>query len=161
MNIFDLINKEDNIIIITPAKKELLKYISEHKMIKNIKFYTLEEIRNNLDYRYREDTLYYISNKYNIILENSKIIMDNLYYINVNDNYDNDKLNYLKEIKLDLIDNGYIIFNKMFKNNFNNKKIYIYNYSNISKYYQKLLNNNYEVINDKIDNNQKIIICYI
>lgn len=158
MNIFDLINKEDNIIIITPAKKELLKYISEHKMIKNIKFYTLEEIRNNLDYRYREDTLYYISNKYNIILENSKIIMDNLYYINVNDNYDNDKLNCLKEIKLDLIDNGYIIFNKMFKNNFNNKKIYIYNYSNISKYYQKLLNNNYEVINDKIDNNQKIIV---
>lgn len=158
MNIFDLINKEDNIIIITPAKKELLKYISEHKMIKNIKFYTLEEIRNNLDYKYREDTLYYISNKYSTILENSKIIMDNLYYIDVNDNYDNDKLNHLKEIKLDLINNGYIIFNKMFKNSFHNKKIYIYNYSNISKYYQKLLNDNYEVIDDKIDNTQKIIV---
>lgn len=158
MDIFKLINNEDNIIIITPSKRELLKYMSENKLIKNIKFYSLEELRCNLDYKYRDDTLYYISDKYNIILENSKIIMDNLYYIDASNNYDNNKLNLLKEIKQDLINNGYIIFNKLFKNNFNDKKIYIYNYLNINKYYQKLLNYNYEFIKDEIDVNKKIIV---
>lgn len=158
MSIFKLIKEEDNIIIITPSKKELLKYMSENKIIKNIKFYTLDEIKDNLDYKYRNDTLYYISNKYNIILENSKIIMDNLYYIDIDNSYSNDKLNYLKKIKLDLIDNGYIIFNHLFKNNFNSKKIYIYNYLYINKYYQKLLNNNYELINDNYDKDTPIII---
>lgn len=158
MSIFDLINNENNIVIITPSKRELLTYMSDNKIIKNIKFYSLEEIRNNLDYKYKDDTLYYISSKYSIILENSKIIMNNLYYIDVDSIYDNDKLNFLKEIKLDLINNGYIIFNKLFKNNFNDKKVYVYNYFYINKYYQKLLNNNYEVINDVLDNNKVISV---
>lgn len=153
MNIFELINNNDNIVIITPSnvKTELLKYISNHKLIKNIKFYSLEELRDNLDYHYKEETLYYISNKYNIILENSKIIMDNLYYIDINNNYNNDKLNLLKEIKLDLIKNDYIINNEMFKPFFYEKKVYLYNCYQLNNYYVKLLKNNFEVIETDVD----------
>lgn len=112
MNIFELINNNDDLVIVTPpsVKKELLKYISDHKLIKNIKFYSLEELRDNLDYKYRDDTLYYISSKYNMIFENSKIIMDNLYYVDLDNEYQADKLNFLKQIKSDLIQKGYIIF---------------------------------------------------
>ena len=98
MNIHSLIKNENDLIVITPSKKEVLKYMSDNKIIKNIKFYSLEEIRDNLDYKYKEDTLYYISSKYNIILENSKIVMDNLYYIDIDVYYDNDKLTFKKSL---------------------------------------------------------------
>ncbi|MEI3529857.1 MAG: PD-(D/E)XK nuclease family protein [Bacilli bacterium] len=160
MNIFELINNNDDLVIVTPlnVKKELLKYISDHKLIKNIKFYSLEELRDNLDYKYRDDTLYYISSKYNMIFENSKIIMDNLYYVDLDNEYQADKLNFLKQIKSDLIQKGYIIFNEIFKSSFNKHKVYLYNYQSLDNYYQKLLKNNYTTINDYRDLTKKIMV---
>lgn len=160
MNIFELINNNDDLVIVTPTsvKKELLKYISNHKLIKNIKFYSLEELRDNLDYKYRDDTLYYISSKYNIIFENSEIIMDNLYYINVDDDYSDNKLSLLKEIKLDLIKNKYIILNEMFKEFFFKQKIYIYNYYCLNSYYKRILKNKFKMIDNDIDQTKAISV---
>lgn len=160
MSIFELINNNDNFVIVTPSrvKQELLKYISNHKLIKDIRFYSVEELRDNLDYKYRDDTLYYISDKYNIILDNSKIIMDNLYYIDIDDDYDDYKLNLLKEIKLDLIKNDYIIFNEIFKSSFYNHKVYVYNYQQLNNYYKKLLKDSFEIIDNEVDLTKKIIV---
>ena len=137
-----IIDELDNgVIIITPnnTKKEILKYLTDNKLLYNIKFYTLEEFKKNYLYEYSDLTLYYISEKYNLEPSISKVILDNLYYI-TNANYDNEKLNFLLQIKNDLEANNYLKYNSLFKKSLINKKIIIYNYYEIDNFYLTIFN---------------------
>ncbi|MDD3186972.1 MAG: PD-(D/E)XK nuclease family protein [Bacilli bacterium] len=126
--------KEEEIIICPEyiANKEI-----NNNPFLNRKYYRLNEFINKYIYKYKDSTLYYISNKYNMLPSNAKIIMDNLYYI---ENALNDKTKYLLDIKEDLIKNNYIIYNKYFTHFIKNKKINVIGYSE-SKYLKNLFKN--------------------
>lgn len=157
MKIFNKL--EDDLLIITPneIKESILKKINK---LYNIKFFTIEQLRDNLLYHYHQHTLFYISNKYHIIPSNAEILMNNLYYID--DYYHNNKLDYLYNIKKDLHFNNYLIKNRYFNTYLSNKKVYIYGYP-ITKELNKLIEiiSKYtvvEVINE--DSINKLIPVY-
>lgn len=114
-----------NIIITTNTyKKELLKQFN--KELLNIKIYTINEFNKLYYYDYNNETIIYIMHKYNVIYEIAKIYLNNLIYIN-NKKYKSKKLNFLKELKQDLIDNKLLKINTLFKHSLSNKNILIYN----------------------------------
>lgn len=110
----------DMIICSNQIKKELLRNYS----FSNIKYMTIDEFKNKYLYQYKSDTLYYLVNKYKLLPENAKIILNNLYYVKKG----TEKMNDLLKIKEDLIENNYIIFNNDFKVFIKNKKILIIGY---------------------------------
>lgn len=124
-----------NIIITnTETKKTILK--NNNKLI-DIKIYTLNEFINLYYFSYNEETIYYLINKYHYKYEIAKIYLDNLTYI-VDIEYKNPKLNFLKELKKELIANKLLYTNKLFKNNLQKSTIYLYNLP-LTKEMNKLL----------------------
>lgn len=115
----------NNTIIIT-TKNYKNKLIKDYKLMLNNKVYTEKEFIKKYYFEYKKDVLVFMKNKYNFIPEISKIILENLYKIK-NQEYSTKKLNELKKIKNDLIENGYIIFNNNFKQFVKNKDIITYN----------------------------------
>ena len=123
-NVFGEINLEDNLVIIGPSymKKEIL---NECNLKYNIKFFSIEELKEKYLYKYKDDTLVYLDTKYNLIPEVGKIILSYLYEVDIDNTYNTSKLNDLINIKKDLIDSGYIIYDKHFKKYLNSKKIIV------------------------------------
>ena len=115
---------KNNIIITNnETKKKILKDL--HKITK-IKIYTLNEFIKLYYFSYTEETIYYLINKYHIKYEIAKIYLDNLIYIE-DKKYNSSKLNFLSDLKKELLNNNLIKINKLFKNSLKNNNIYIYN----------------------------------
>ena len=110
-------------------KMQLLKNI---KKLINIKFMNMDEFIKSYYFDYDEKTILYVIKKYNVKYEVALEYLNNLIYIE-DKKYNNEKLDFLVNLKKELIDNNLLIFNSKFKNYINDKDIIIYNY------YYKLL----------------------
>lgn len=151
---------EQNSILIIPnnIRKKVLKHLNNESKLFNIKIMTFNEVKKSLYFDYNEKTLYYLINNKNISYKNSKEYLDNLYYI---DKINNNKINELKDIKEELDNNQLLIYDIFFKNTIKDKKIYIYGFTYINKYYQKIINDlktytKVEIINDNKNYKHKI-----
>lgn len=136
----------DAIIICSKNSKEQL--LKSMKKLLNVKFFTMDEFIKNYCFDYDEKAILYLIKKYNIKYEIALEYLSNLIYIE-NKTYNNDKLDFLVNIKLELIENNLLIFNSYFKNYVKDKKIIIYHLS-ITKFEKYLLKDlNIEFINKK------------
>jgi len=114
------------LIICSNEKKELLlKEIEKKKELYNIKFMTLNEFKNEYFYKYNVTIYPYMMEKYNISFSTCKEYLDNMYYIDLDKDYESVKIELLKKIKKDLVDNNYLIFNNRFDKFLKRKKIFI------------------------------------
>ena len=66
---------------------------------------TKKEYLDNYYFSYDDDAIYYLMKKYNLNIDVCKVYLKNLYVIDINRDYSSLKLNYLKELKKDLINN--------------------------------------------------------
>lgn len=132
----------DNLLIICPSEEKIniLRSVEKEEKIYNIKFMTLEEFRNNYFFSYNEEAYYYLLNKYQYNLDICKVYLDSLYVIDINKNYKAEKLNFLKELKKELIANNLLKENKAFKEYIKTKQIIVKNYYNLEKYEEEALN---------------------
>ena len=141
------------VLIVEPAiKNKILLEINAQKEILDIKVYTINEFIKKYYFDYDEKALYYITKKYQVKPEIAQIYVDNLYYLN-DSIFDNPKLNFLIELKKDLINNKLLTTNRMFLEWLKNYQIIFYNIKP-SKYnlsFFKELSNCY---NTKIFNSQ-------
>lgn len=136
----DLDFTKDILYICSNDKKDkILDLISKEKNLVNIKFMTLSELKSELFFSYEVKVYPYLMEKYNITFPNAKEYLDNLYPIDINKTYKSNKINKLKEIKIDLINNNYLEVNNLFKDYLKNKKIIIDNI-NIDPYIKEELN---------------------
>lgn len=115
-----------NSIIITDSenKREILKSCSNK--LNNIKIYTLSEFKKLYFFSYDKETIYYISKKYHVNCEIALTYLENLYFIQ-KEEYQNKKLNFLIELKQDLLNNNLIKKSKMFLSTLKKRTIYFYN----------------------------------
>lgn len=129
--------KDQETLIITPSnyKYDLLK--KNHNLY-NIKYMTKEDFKNHYFFSYDNKTIDYLISKYDKPLEFCKIILNNLYIIDTNKEYKNSKLKFLKEVKIDLINNNLLYFDSLFKNYIKRKKIVVYNYNVLDKYEEEM-----------------------
>ena len=144
---------KDETLIICPStyKNEILEYLTNNKLIINIKIMAFNEYLKNYYFDYDIKTIKYLYDKYHMKIDNIKEILNNLYYIE-NKDYNNEKLDYLVNIKKELDDNNLLIYNPYFKKYLSWKKI-VYGYGNIDKFKLNILKDasiiNYQSINDK------------
>ncbi len=143
MNIDTFDNKI--IIIKDGLKSHILDLINKSKKLINVKIITLSELKKKYYFDYDKETIYYVCNKYNVISDVAKMYIENLYYIK---DVDNDKIKFLNEIKKDLINNGLLYENKLFKEYLKRNNVILYDLKNIDKFYENIFNEleNKEVI---------------
>ena len=137
--------KDGSIVICNNSYKD--KVLKNVKKLINIKFMSMSEFIKSLYFYYDEKAILYVIKKYKVKYDIARYYLDNLIYI-LEPSYDQDKMNFLLNLKKELINNNLLIFNTRFKNYIKGKKIVIYNYSlsNFEKYLLKDIN--YIEIND-------------
>ena len=151
----DILEIKNNTIIVCSnnEKKNLLKKINESDKLLPIKFLSKSDFIKTLTFSYDEKTLYYVRKKYNVKIEVAKDYLDNIYYVS-DEKYDNDKLDFLVNLKKDLIENKLLKTDELFVNSLKGKDVIIYNLGYIDNFLSKLLDNIKSVCNVKIVNKE-------
>lgn len=134
--------KEETIIICDNAVKESI--LNLHKLIP-IKMMTLKEFINNITFSYEEDAIIKLIKLYGFKYEVAKMYLDNLCYIE-DKKYDNNKLDFLCEIKKKLDEEKLLKYNDNFRDFVKRTPIILYDIR-VDKYLERILNGlNYQVI---------------
>ena len=138
----------DNSIYIVPnsLKMKLLDILANSNKIYNITFISLEELEKHYFFDIKEDALLYLLDKTNENIDVLKLMLKNLYKIDITKEYKESKLNNLKSLYLDLKDNNYLIFDKGYREYLLTKNIYILGYNMLEPYQKDMLdsiNTNY------------------
>ena len=141
-------NFNDNSIYIVPnsLKMKLLDILANSNKIYNITFISLEELEKHYFFDIKEDALLYLLDKTNENIDVLKLMLKNLYKIDITKEYKESKLNNLKSLYLDLKDNNYLIFDKGYREYLLTKNIYILGNSMLEPYQKEMLdsiNTNY------------------
>ena len=133
-------------IIVCPndIKMKVLEENSKNNNLVNIKFMTKKEFIDNYYFSYDNKTLYYLMDKYHYNLDVAKVYLNNLYGIDIDKDYTNNKLIFLRDLKRELINNNLLYFNPAFKEYLSDKEIEVINYFDLDKYEEMALG--YEVV---------------
>ncbi|HHX16820.1 MAG TPA: hypothetical protein GX725_02820 [Mollicutes bacterium] len=133
------INKylDEQVVFIMPnnIKKQILKNVDK---LVNIKFYTKDEIKRKLLFDYDQKAIHYLALKYNYKIDICKMYLNNMYYVD-DKKYESDKLNNLVAMKKDLLDKGLLTLDNLFLKNIKDKKVIVYGYDYIDRFFKKLL----------------------
>ncbi len=148
----------DNLLVVTPNNSKLY-LLDNNKNLMNIKYMTIEEYKKHYFFSSDVKTISYLMTKYNYNLDICKIILNNLYVIDINKNYSADRLNLLKNIKIDLINNNLLYFDRLFNEYLKNKKVIVYNYDTLEKYEQEMLGTSEFINKPKNKINSKVVKC--
>ena len=74
--------KDETLIICPNAyKNEILEFLTNNKLIINIKIMSFNEYKRNYYFDYDIKTIKYLYDKYGMKIENIKELIENLYYI--------------------------------------------------------------------------------
>ncbi len=142
-------NKKIIIITNDNCKQQILKYVTKNKIFIDLKFYNLKTFKEEYFFRYSEKTIPYLINKYHLKINILENYLDKLYYIEDKD-YHNKKLQFLKDLKQELITNNLIITNPYFLDYIKDYQIYVLGYSYLNNLERNLFTNiKAQIINDK------------
>jgi len=164
MDINNLIITNNTLLIIpNNIKNKVIKTLSKKDILLNIKFMSLEEFKNKFYFSYKEKSIYYLMNKYGYKYSIAKEYLDNLYYVD-DVNYKNEKLDFLNNLKLELIENKLLDIDNNFINYIKDFKIIVYGYDHINKFYKKMFDkvniySKVEIIN-KSNKNKRDFVVY-
>ena len=128
-----------NKIVICPNEEKLniLEKLEKNRNLHNIKFMTIKEFIDNYYFSYTEEALFYLMKKYNYNIDAAKVYLKNLYFIDINKDYKNKKLLFLRNLKIELLENNLLIVNNIFKEYIKDKEIEVKNYYDLDKYIEK------------------------
>ncbi len=115
---------KDNTCFIVPnsIKKDMLLYISNNKLLVDICFYTIEEVKKNIFFDYDEKSIYSLMKQYNLKYSDALLIIKNMIYIS-DVNVNNEKYVDLKEKKDYLDQNKLLTYNSNFLSYLKSKNI--------------------------------------
>ncbi len=133
---------DNNSILLVPnsLKKKILDYIDQNNLLVNVKLMTFLDLKKGLFFDYTNEAISFVMKKKNVNYGVSRDYLNNLYYIDENIKYSNDKLNFLSDLKKELDSNKLLIRDSLFINLLKSKKtIYVYGFDHISKFNQYLL----------------------
>ena len=144
---------KDNSIIICPNDiKELLINESNKNIDKRVKFFSKDEIKENVCFSYGDDAILYLINK-GYSFQSAKEMLMNMYFIKEGNN----KLNLLKALYDELLEKKLLKKNYIFSKIFLNKSVYVVGYSSLDNELKNLLSNylnikDYELIEEGVGN---------
>ena len=141
-------------IIVCPKeeKKRILYSFSMENKFSPIKFMTKDEFISQYYFSYNEKAYYYLMNKYGFNIDVCKIYLKYLYVIDENKNYKSKKLQFLRDLKLDLINNNYLVFSSDFSDYLENVELEVKGYYNLDLYEEIALSYSFDFPLANIDN---------
>lgn len=145
----------NNCILIVPnnLKEKILIKTNDYPKLFDFKMMNLEDFKTKYYFNYTTESICFIMKNYKLDYEFCLEIINYLYSIDECKVYREEKLNFLKKIKLELIDNKLLITDDIFKNYIKNKNIYIYGYDYIDSFSKEMLHNlNVQTIVDEKQN---------
>ena len=138
-------------IIICPNETKI-DILENNNDLNELKFMTKQEFINNYYYEYDDKAIYYLMKKYNLNIDVAKVYLKNMLYIDENKSYKNNKINYLKELKIECINNNLFKYHPTFKEYIKDKEIEVKNIYNLDKYEENILNYKEEYQAVKLNN---------
>ena len=149
-------NLDGKVIIVNDNNKiNLLNELSSLNKLINVKIITLSEFKKKYFFDYDKETVHYICKKESCLYEIAKIYLNNLYYIDETKEYSNKKINFLKDLKLNLIDKKLIRQNPLFKNYLKQKEIVAFNLAYEDKFYLNIFKSlNVTFFDNKLKSNK-------
>lgn len=153
MKFLDEIYKETIVICSHGNKEAILKL---HKLIP-IKLMTFNEFISKYLFDYDENTILFVMHEYKLKYSVAKMYIENLYYIDELDEYNNQKLKFLSFLKAKLNANGLLKYDENFTDYVKRTEIIVYDIR-MTNFMQKVLNGlNYKVINRNYQNYSHLI----
>ena len=153
------INQKTLIITNNNLKEKILEFINSLDKLINVKLMTKSEFSKHYFYDYNEETIYYVTKKYNLTVKNAIMYLDNIKYV-IDSNLEDDKVKFLKEMYLDLKENNLLEFDDLFKSYLDNTSLIVLNQEEIEEFYLNIFNKYnsvYYSIEDKDLNKEKEI----
>lgn len=139
--------KEDSILLIpNNLRKKILSYISDNKLLINIKIMTFNDLLNGLFYKYTNQAIIEVMKSRPVTFETAKDFINNTYYLN-GEKETEEKIKYIKDIKDELDNKGLLIRDPMFIDLLKSKKkMYVFGFTTINKLEELLLDKSSEYI---------------
>lgn len=159
MNFLDTIDEETILIIPNNIKSKILRYIDSLDKLINIKIFDFNEIKHHIFFDYDEDALLYLMDQYNYKYDVSKILIDNMYYVE-NKQYKSEKLNQLCTLNQELEDQQLLKKDNLFLQNLSSKQVIVYGYDYIDKFQSRILSyfDNVKIIDSNTLDNKNITV---
>lgn len=147
MDWLDNIKKETLIICSDEDRKKILM---RNKLI-NIKVMSFMQFVKKYYFDYDENTILYVMDKYSVKYEIALVYIKNLYYIEDKE-YSIKKLDFLVQMKRELINNGLLKYNPLFRKYLDTIDVIVYGIR-IGKYEESVLNNiEYKYVKKHLNN---------
>ena len=142
----------NKIVIIKDEIKD--SFLSRMDELINVKIITLSELKKKFYFDYEKEALYFIADKYSVVYDVAKKYIESIYYIN--DDVKSNKIDFLNQLKKELIDNNLIFYNDFFHNFIKNKEIILYNLEFVDKFYKNIFDeiSKYSSVSYYNDNNR-------
>lgn len=116
-----------------------LDYMNRHKMLKTVKFMSLEEYRQNYFCSYDSHAVLFLHEKYGYKVDVAHTILESLYALE-DRQYGYEKLDRLVGIKNELQKQEFIEYNPLFHNYLKTVKTVVYGYGKLSDFDKKIIN---------------------
>ena len=150
MNFINNIKEKTVIVCPSSVKNKILNRINEIDNLVNVKIYSLEELKRIIYLDYDVNAILYLIEKYNYSYDIANYYISNLYYIEDKE-YDNEKLDFLVNLKKELDDKCLLKYNNVFNKSYKNTKFLVFGYDYLDSFDKKILSNfNYEVIDEEV-----------
>ena len=156
MDFLNKINKETILIVPNILKEKVLREVNKLNKLVNVKLYSFEELKRLIYFDYNVDAILYLMDKYDYRYEVAKNYIENMYYL-TKDDYENDKLVFLNNLKKELLDNKLIKFDLLFKLFIKNKNAIVFGYDYINKFNSRILSlfASFEIVEKSLVNDVK------
>ena len=122
---FDL-EKELLIICNNEVKEKILRKAFDEKRLFSYTFLSMNSLKEKLFFKITTEAYLYAAEFLKCSYANSKIITPSIYYVDVNEVYEDSKLIQLQTLKKELIENDLLEFDMLFETFLTRKKVYIY-----------------------------------
>lgn len=131
----------DQTLIICPEsyKEEILRKLSEEKLLCDVKFMTLQDFFKKKCFDYDDRALRYLKKNYGLSISNGKEIMEAMLHIDADKEYGIEKLDQLSEYKRKLEEEGLLIHDPLFEDSIRGRKIYAAGYGRLAREEEALI----------------------
>lgn len=151
---------EEDLLIVCPNAIKMKILNQYDNQLISFKFMTKEDFKKHYYFSYDNQAIVYLMENYHYHIDVAKTYLENLYVIDINKNYQSDKLRLLKKIKKELISHHLLEFDPLFHKYLTTKKIVVIGYEVLEKYEEDMLEGANRIQKDikKIDT--KVVCCH-
>lgn len=151
---------DQDLLIVCPNTIKM-KILNQYcNQLISFKFMTKSEFKKHYFFSYDNQAIVYLMEKYHYHIDVAKTYLENLYVIDINKNYQSDKLKLLKKLKKELILNHLLEYDSLFPKFLATKEVIVIGYDVLEKYEENMLKGAKWIQKDSKKLESNVFSCY-